>query len=84
MKLGLMSSHTNMNVSPFAQIIFAPEPIRPECRSPRVRSPTRLECTRSVRPYSIYTMAYDSCVMLKIQTVHTLKSVHISSIIFKN
>ena len=26
MKLGLMSSHTNMNVSPFAQIFFAPNP----------------------------------------------------------
>ena len=61
------------NGSPFAQKMFASEPVRPECRSPRVRSPTGLEGTGSVRPYS---MAYHrSCVMLKIPTVHSLKSV---------
>ena len=46
----------SLNVSPFTQKFFAPEPIRPECRSPRVRSPTSLEHTGSVRPYSIYVL----------------------------
>ena len=70
--------------------IFAPEPVRPEFHSLRDRSPTGLECTGSVRPYfmyvlSAYTLAnHRSCVILKIQMVHSLKPVHISSTIFKN
>ena len=87
------TAHSKTNVSPFAQKFFAPEPVCPECRSPRVRSPTGPECTGSVRPYSYviitmynrHTMAYHrSCVMVIIQTVHSIKSVHISSTIFKN
>ena len=36
MKLGLMSSHTIMNVSPLAQIFFAPEPVHPGSVRPPV------------------------------------------------
>ena len=46
---------------------YTPKPVHPECHSPRA-------CM-----YYRYTLAYHrSCVMLKIPTVHSLKSVRIS------
>ena len=44
------------NVSSFAQKVFAPEPVRLECGSPRVLAPTGLERTGSVHPYSMYVL----------------------------
>ena len=69
------------NDSPFAQKNFAPVPVRPGFVRPPVLNVQGLFALILCMSYW-HTMAYHrSCVMLKIPTVHSLKSVQISSTI---
>ena len=55
--LGVFSLNTLQRMSVcLPKKFFAPEPVRPESSLPRVHSPMGLECTGSVRSYSMYVL----------------------------